>query len=495
MTVSRSDRLAQIRAYYHAHREEILARKRERWAADRPRADAPIPEFSRPLEAKRYVVTAAQNATPVHAGFLAALRRYADAREAQILVVPHRHRNPTSIAPPSDDDVWAPELVPYLYSARGRINRHLVLAGDVRVQPTAANPLAGFEGLTGPESCVIAHPRVAFRAVASPLGRLPKVLATTGAVTRDNYGQSKAGALGAFHHSIGALVVEIDGGTFHLRQILAGRDGSFVDLDRMYLPDRIRKVARSAALVLGDSHARFVDPAVDAATFGPGGIVEALNPEVIVFHDVTDGHTHSPHHHALHRIANARAGRADVAEEIREAVAYVRDRSRGCKAVIVPSNHHDFLVRWILSTDWRADPANAVTYLECALALAKSSHVGPRGVTWADPLAVAMEGVARVLRHGESFAVRGVELGMHGHLGPGGARGTLRNLSRLGARVVTGHSHTPGIEGGHYQVGTSTPLSLEYTHGPGAWLNTHCVVYPTGKRTLLTIVDGKWRSQ
>jgi hypothetical protein len=90
--------------------------------------------------------------------------------------------------------------------------------------------------------------------------------------------------------------------------------------------------------------------------------------------------------------------------------------------------------------------------------------------------------------------VEGIELGMHGHLGPNGARGSLRNLSRLGARVVSGHSHTPGIEEGHYQVGTSSRLRLEYNVGPSAWLQTHCVIYASGKRALLTVVDGHWRA-
>jgi hypothetical protein len=82
---------------------------------------------------------------------------------------------------------------------------------------------------------------------------------------------------------------------------------------------------------------------------------------------------------------------------------------------------------------------------------------------------------------------------MHGHLGANGARGGLRGFSKLGVKTIVGHSHTPGIIEGAYQVGTSSHLKLEYNDGPSSWLNTHALVYPNGKRTLINIIKGKWR--
>jgi hypothetical protein len=66
-------------------------------------------------------------------------------------------------------------------------------------------------------------------------------------------------------------------------------------------------------------------------------------------------------------------------------------------------------------------------------------------------------------------------------------------MRRIGVKSIIGHSHTPAIEEGCYQVGTSTKLSRGYTHGPSSWLNTHCLIYPNGKRTLINVIDGKWR--
>ena len=82
---------------------------------------------------------------------------------------------------------------------------------------------------------------------------------------------------------------------------------------------------------------------------------------------------------------------------------------------------------------------------------------------------------------------------MHGHLGPNGARGSARNLSRIGTRSIIGHSHSPNIWQGVYQVGTSSKLRLHYTAGPSSWFHTHAVVHPNGRRQMIHIVEGHWR--
>jgi hypothetical protein len=473
----------------------------------RCRKDAPLPvaepRFTRSLTGKRYIITSAQNATPVHAGFLRALKVAAKHLRAELVVVPLRYRNPTSLwsARQETDEWWAPEVVPFLFNQRKRLGPHLMLAADVKTQPTASAPLTGFESLTGAESCILGHTRMQLRAVPVPSGRYPKLLTTTGACTRANYTDTKAGKVGAFHHFLGAVLVELDGRRFHLRQLNADtRDGSFVDLDRLFTAEGVRRAPPALGLVLGDSHARFVSPEVDAATFGRGGMVDVLDPQTVVFHDTFDGYSANPHHAGNPFIAAAKMrGRlGDVRAEVEHAVQFVASRTRGRRAVLVDSNHGDFLARWILRCDWKTDPLNAPFYLETAAAMLSSARMTSAGAEYADPWAYWVDrfrGDAdiRCLGPDESFTLAGVECGMHGHRGPNGARGSLRNLSKLGVKVISGHSHTPGIADGHYQCGTSTPLRLEYTHGPGSWLNTHCVVYASGKRALLTVVDGSWR--
>lgn len=482
------------------HRRAVCAACRQR--RHRDVGAFVVPRFRRKLSSKRYLVTSAQNATPVHEGFLASLRTAAKALSAELVVIPLRYRNPTSRTE-ERDDWWAPELAPYLYSERKKLHPRLVLVGDVRIQPTAVSPLSGFEALTGAESCILGHPKLQLRVVPAPSGRFPKLLTTTGAVTKRNYSESKAGALGEFHHHLGAVLVELDGPWFHLRQLNADRDtGAFYDLDKRYTPTGVEPAPPALGLVFGDLHARFVDPKVEKATFGKGGMLEVLDPDAAVFHDLHDGYAVNPHHHGNPFVAAAksRARLGDVRDEVLHAVQWVGKRCRGRKAYVVASNHDDFLARWVRSADWRhMGPANADFYLETAQALLRSAKMTPSGAEYDDAFAYwvdRLKGDAdiKALRRNESLVIGGVECSLHGHVGSNGARPSRKGFARLGVKTIVGHSHTPGIEEGSYAVGTSTPLKLEYSSGPSSWLNTHCVIYANGARSLLTVIDGRWRA-
>lgn len=465
------------------------------------------PKFAQQLTgAEIVVITAAQNATPVHAGFFAALQGYCKARGARLVVVPLRYKNPTSrwTGSQRNEEVWAPEVEPFLHNKRSKLNANLVLMGDVKVQPTAVTPLTGFEALTHGESGILAHTKLQLRTIATPQSKLPKILTTTGAVTVPNYTDSRAGKQGAFHHTLGACVVEISGKTFHMRQINAKNDGSFIDLDREYLPSGSnRKAARALALVTGDTHVDFADPAVVEATYGKNGIVAMLRPQHLVYHDLLDGYAVNPHHgsNVFSAIAKLQDGRQNIAREVERACLFVKEHTPlDSYAVIVPSNHDDFLRRWIVNTDWRNDPHNALFYLQTAQVMVEQTILTPSGVKhpspfvyWARHILRDMGDRLKALDCDESLMLAGVELGMHGDRGPNGARGSVMNLRRLGVKSIIGHSHTPGIEEGCYQVGTSTKLRLEYNAGPSSWLNTHCVLYANGKRSLINIINGAWR--
>lgn len=462
----------------------------------------PKKRFFRPLRGKRFIVTAAQNATPVHSAFFEALKTAAKRLKAELIVIPIRYKNPTSLWTDDQekDEWWVSDVRPYLHNVRKKLGQHLVLAGDVKTVPTASSPLTGFESLTGAESCIIGHPRMQFKTVSVPSGRYPKILTTTGVCTTRNYTDSKAGKIAASHHHFGALIIELKGKKFHLRQLSADADGSFIDVDKLFLPGAVVPAPPARALVMGDTHVRVYDRAVDRATFGPGGMVEVLDPETLVFHDLSDGETHNHHERGNPFILQAklRANRLDIETELQEVVDFVNERARGRSAVIVDSNHHHFLERWMIETDWRTNPGNAQFYLETALAMLEFARMGPGGAVYKDPFLYWMERLGckaniRCLQPDESFEVAGIECGMHGHRGPGGAKGTLKNLSRLGVKVIVGHRHAPGWEEGSVQVGTSSLRRLAYQRGPDGNLNTHCVIYANGQRALLTVIDGEWR--
>lgn len=466
--------------------------------------DSPPKKFRRKLEGKRFLITSAQNATPIDGPFFDVLKVAAADMGAELVVIPLRYKNPTTRLEhrkQESDEWWDDAVAPFLFNGRKKLCPHLVLVGDVKVQPTAALPLSGFESLTGAESCIIGHPKMQFLTVPVPHTAYPKILTTTGSCTKRNYSDTRAGKVGEFHHFLGAIVVEVEGSKFHVRQVNADRaTGEFIDLGKRYTAAGVEAAPPALALVMGDTHVRVTDPAVDRATFGAGGMVEVLNPDTLVFHDLIDGETTNPHDLGNPFIAEAKrqAGRQDVRAELSQVVEFVNERGAGRQVVIVDSNHHDFLARWVIKSDWKADLKNAAFYLETAQAMLASSRMGPGGAEYADPFPywMARLGAAanvRCLGADESCQVGGIEVGMHGHAGPNGAKGSLRNLSRLGARVIIGHTHAPGIQEGGYQTGTSTPRRLAYMRGPGSHLNTHCVIYANGKRALLSVIDGRWK--
>ena len=80
---------------------------------------------------------------------------------------------------------------------------------DVKIQPTATNPMSGLAGMSGVNSCVFGSPKVQLEMIPVLEGNKPKMMLTTGAVTLMNYTDSKSGKKGEFHHVFGFAIVEI----------------------------------------------------------------------------------------------------------------------------------------------------------------------------------------------------------------------------------------------------------------------------------------------
>lgn len=477
-----------------------------------PEFEVAVPgSFQRALNPKatRFIVTAAQNATPVHPQWWATLEAAARDLKAELLVIPLRYKNPTSQWSGSQRNAehWCREVRPYLWNVRHKLNRNLMVLGDIKIQPTASSPLTGADALSHAASGIIGHTKVQLRSIPTPSQRMAKLLMTTGACTVENYTDSRSGRIGEFHHSLSAVIVELDGSRFHARHVHCSNDGGTAyDLDKVWTPNGVRSgiVAGHGvtALVMGDTHVRFIDPAVEAATFGKHGMVNTLRPRNLVWHDVLDSYSCNPHHvgNPFVAVAKANARMGNVQDEVNEAIEFIRRRTpKWGNSIVVGSNHDDMLRRWVIRNDWRNDPINAAFYLETALAMVRGTKMGKGGAEYPDPFRYwcdKAESVGvRVLGEDESLVLAGVELGMHGDRGPNGARGSAKNLRRIGVRSFIGHSHSPAIDEGCYQVGTSTRLRLEYNKGPSSWLNAHGILHRDGKRQIVVIVDGKWRGE
>ena len=102
---------------------------------------------------------------------------------------------------------------------------------DVKIQPTAVNPMTGMQGMSGLNSCIFGSPKVQMEMIPVLEGCKPKMMLTTGACTIKNYTDSKSGKKGEFHHTLGFVIAEIkDDDTFFIRQVTADEEGNFMDL-------------------------------------------------------------------------------------------------------------------------------------------------------------------------------------------------------------------------------------------------------------------------
>lgn len=463
---------------------------------------------------KRYVITSAQNATPIDDSFFTSLLTYCEKNDAELMIAPYRYKNPTSLWTQNnqDDDWWNIKIQPYLVNNDIDINNGLILLGSIKIQPTASDPLSGMDGYTGIRSCILAHPRIRFKTVATPNNILPKILTTTGSVTVKNYTDSKIGYKGRFHHSIGALIVETDGDIFHIRHIISDEDGSFYDLDEFYHKNIVTSNNRIAALVTGDSHAEFMDERVEEATYtGEKSIRNILNPEKMVFHDILDFYNRNHHHRNNDLLSYGKFKYGEIRDSVEKNLQIAADfidrvSSPNSLNIIVRSNHDEAFDRWLRETDIKNDPQNAKFYHYMKynqLKYLKSNDVGFETINpfefWcSNP--DEERGLCNVqetifLPRNESFVIKNIEVGLHGDIGVNGARGNVKSLDTIGSKSIIGHSHSPQIYGGCYQVGISAKLNLEYSIGPSAWLHTHCIIYPNGKRTLINVIKGKWTTK
>jgi hypothetical protein len=463
--------------------------------------------FQRKLPVKKtYVVTAAQNNTPVHPGLRASLEHLLRERRGELVVGPYRYRNPTSLwsSRQDADETWAPEIVDHMFGARHVLNDNLELAADVHLQATNGKPTSRFEALTKHRSGILCHPKLELVTVPAPLSKYPKIVTTTGAITVPNYSDTGLGKAGEFHHMLGACLVEVvDDKTFFVRQLNALPDGSFIDKDREYTPKGARKAGRAKAIALGDEHAGFHDPTVDEARFGEDGLIQLLRPEYLIRHDVLDFFSASHHHrnNPFVRVAKHRAGRDSVLAELKLTFDYLARRSPSfAQNVIVASNHHEHLERWLRELDWRDDPENAELYLELATALVKQSYVGKKGVTYPDPFKLLgskmlPRGIlerTQFLSRQDSFRLLGVEFAFHGDEGADGARGSPQAFKRIGRKTVTGHSHRPGISEGNMSLGMGALRARDYERGLSSHLHADAVLYQNGKRCLYFYIHGRY---
>lgn len=502
----------------------VLAIVREKAAAVRaPSSPTDLPPvFARPRSGvHRFILTAAQDDTEVHAPFLANLIAYAGHLGADLRIGGFTYQKGLFEDHATRTAVFRPELWPFL-AHENEWCGPVLFAAKMNVLPTAVRPLSGLETYSRGHWAVFPHAKVQLVSVPSLPGRHPAMVTTTGAVTRANYVAKKAGLKAEFHHQIGATIVEVDEAErVFMRQIGAAPDGSFQDLDARVANGVVTRGHAVESITAGDLHIEKGDPDVFLSAFGydleaqavtrTDSMLHTLRPRTIAWHDVLDFQARNHHRRGDHHFAYAMiVGRRDVVEDgVIAAARFLGAMAdvEGCTSVVAASNHHDALTRWLREADPRLDPLNARYWCELNAAIYRGIERGENidpfqyAVGQHEPLDLRGDSrlgrVVFVPRNG-SFQIcqahGGIEIGMHGDEGPNGARGSSLALTRVATRMNIGHAHTAGILDGVYTAGLCGLMDQGYNTGPSGWSHTQIVTYPNSRRTLVTFLDGKWRA-
>lgn len=469
---------------------------------------------------KKFIFTGAQNDTEIHEDFWNNLVAYATYLDAEIVIGPWTY-----------ETQWWSENNPAAREYDERIKKHLcfgqmkignrfVFCGEMNTLPTASKPISDLVTYSRGRWAVFPHAKRQLKSIPStdPAIQAHQVM-TTGAVTRPKVIPRKAGIKSIFHQVFGAIVVEFDeDGDIFCRQITADNDGSFYDLDHRVADSVVTSGHRVDAIVCGDVHLRKLDPINAMATFGfdlngsattyRDSLVDVLQPKHILLHDIFDNEARNHHHSgdSAYSYEMAFRGRDSVFDEIAQVAEFLNRMQKPDTAIVVVDSNHDLgLERYIREGRYRNDGINVRLGLQLEeryMALRESQAVALDSGVEPPSFSMLEEAVRRIdetldgvqwVHDGTSFQIDGIECGHHGFRGANGSRGTISGFAKIGRKMSIGDKHSPEIDEGVYCAGCMN-LHHGYNKGPSSWAIAHIVHYPNGKRSIVTLQNGKWRA-
>lgn len=465
-----------------------------------------------PGKVHRFILTAAQDDTPVFKPWFQNLVAYANHLDAKLMVAGYTYQKGLFEDHAAATSVFDPALHPYLVYDRVRLSPSIMFIADANILPTTAKPLNGWTTTNLGQHVVVPSARIAFQSIPRARGLPARFATSTGCCTLPSYAPRAAGRKSIARHSYGALLVEIDvdGEVFFRHIATDAADGAFQDLTRVVRDGVVHDGYRVAAITWGDIHYEQLDPVIARTAFGfcidrkrklwSGSIFDRLMPENQYFHDGIDFRRRN--HHSIHdphdRVEAYVSGRDSVEEEVADVANFINEmRMPWCRSVMVESNHDCALVKWGKGDDGRYDAANS--YYWHLLNYWITDAIRRRDMEF--------NAVEHAMRHaglagdvyfvpsGGSDLVRGVEHGFHGDLGVSGARGTPTQFTRLGIKCTTDHTHSPGIIDDVYTGGVSARLRQGYNKGITTWAHAHVVLYVNGMRAIIfQTPDGRYEA-
>jgi hypothetical protein len=452
-------------------------------------------------QSKTLIITTAVSGQKAHPGFMANLETLRTNISGKTVILPSH--DPAHNLDNEIDWTFDPSILKHdIVFEETSLNSNFFISG-IRVTAKQINPITGLNELSQKKgSFISASPKQVLEYDAVSANKLPHARMTSGACTVPNYSSSRGNSqrssyIADIQHTLGAVVITIeDDISYDFKQIQAQPDGSFCFLENEYKNGKVSKLKGkdTPVLVMGDYHAGEHDESAVGAWIE---VINELGIEEVVFHDMFNGTSINPHEELdiVLRSERADKGLNSLRNELK-ITSEQFDRILGLKSVkkgvVVKSNHDDMLDRWLKKGAFAKDPVNFKIGVDLASALTSSGK---------DYLKEAISMVQKPkhmnklkwLTMDEDYVVGGVHLGAHGDKGANGSRGSIKGMAKAYPRCVIGHSHTPGIFKGAFQVGTTSLLRLGYNRGASSWMHCSALVYRNGQVMLINSIKGKWK--
>jgi len=462
---------------------------------------------------KKFVITSVGLGQSLFTRGYSALKNYCKTEDAELVLLPMRAH------------VKALSGQPKHYDTRLLDDKHLfvteyvlgtrIKAFELQINPQQINPLTGLNRIRDRASnrnddldddfkiiedmaknqnkisIIVAHSKQMLQTVPTGNASLPRLIHTTGAVTLPSYRtEERIGLIAHQDHDLGALIVEINGDEFFLRQITLNKtDGSFPSMGKRYHANGKVTKERPEAFVMGDIHpGHESQPALKIWQ----EIWKDQSPRRIFLHDWYDG-TSSSHHLKRKKLTQSKLPDRfkTIPDEIKCAnkVLYtdIADKApKDSELFLVPSNHPDFLEKYLDGGDYIYDrPENyQIAHRMVVNVLDGGHHLKP----WLDP-----EGRFKWLERNEDYIVAGVQCNVHGDIGSNGSKGSKQNLERAYTKAMTGHTHEPSIHHNLFTVGHSSLDRHGYNNGASSWVLCSGNIYADGAMELIMVINGKYK--
>lgn len=439
---------------------------------------------------KNFIITYAQAKTPIHEELWVNIKAYAKTHDAEIIVFPGTYLNPNS---PYSQQVkrehsWDAKLEKYLYATRAQVHDHMMIIADTDIIPTAKRPLNGLHSLSGIESCVIGHPRQQMVTVPTMKNSRNKFMFTTGAITVPNYRAARVGTEAKEHHKIGFLFVEnLSEDDFTARHISAEEDGSFQDLTYRVENGKISQSDPWEVMIFGDTHLSKEDPTLLEEA---RRLIKVSSCKETVWHDLFDGYSINHHESKdyVSQVIKSKKGLNSLEGELRKNMEFITEW-KDTNMTIIPSNHHDWIDKWVRLNQGLKDKDNAFIFNVFQSVLFQER--APKGL-YAYVVEQNFKDEVRCLHRDDSHNVCGFEINNHGDLGANGAKGSPLTFVKLNTPIVSADKHHMYTIDNAYGVGVSSRLDHGYNKGMSNWGQGNGIILSNGRFQHLMCFNGKF---